>query len=235
MGLILFGLAGWARAADGPSQALPGLVEEKGRVLVSGRIFPRRFNAAQGPQARYHFLVWHNGTSPHALIQTPVDDLDFHAALLRLGAQAGKSLPMAAWTERHTHPASHRTLTGSRLAIRVSWQDNPAGLPLERVFKAAALSPRFGGNRDRWFNRIPFAPRPGCLVCLRRPEHCRLRRPTDALCGRYRAAAARWHTGRGQFQARSLSYAGYSPASCRHHSGPQRRALPAAGAGRPAA
>ena len=167
VGLVLFGLAGWSRSADQPSRAAPlRIVEEKRQVRVLGRIFPQRFNAAQGQEARYHFLVWQDGTSPHALIQTPVDDLDFHAALLRLGARPGNTLPMAAWTERHEHPASHQTVTGSRLAIRVSWQDNPTGLALEQVFKDAALSPRFGGNRDRWFNRIPFAPRPGCLVCL---------------------------------------------------------------------
>ncbi len=165
--LVLCGLAGWSRAADQPNRAAPlRIAEGKRQVEIFGQIFPRRFNAAQGQETRYHFLVWQDGTSPHALLYTPVDDLDFHDALLRLGAQPGKRLPMAAWTERHEHPASHQTVTGSRLAIRVSWQGNPSGLALEQIFTDTALSLRFGGNRDRWFNRLPFAPRPGCLVCL---------------------------------------------------------------------
>ncbi len=162
---LVLGVTGESRAAEPLSRTSPlRIVGEQ--VQVFGWIFPRGFNAAAGPEAGYHFLVWQDGTSPHALIHTPADDLDFHAALLRLGARPGKPLPLAAWTGRPQHPASHQTVTGSRLTIRVSWPDNPAGLALEQVFARGPLSPYFGGNRDRWFNRIPFAPRPGCLVCL---------------------------------------------------------------------
>lgn len=158
-------VAGGSRAAEPPNRTSPLRVGGE-RVQVFGWIFPQRFNAAHGPQAGYHFLVWQNGTSPHALIHTPVDDLDFHAALLRLGAQPGRRLPLAAWSGRPEHPASHQTVTGSRLAIRVSWPDNPAGIALDQVFTRGPLSLHFGGNWERWFNRIPFALRPGCLVCL---------------------------------------------------------------------
>jgi hypothetical protein len=59
------------------------------------------------------------------------------------------------------------------LEVQISWGDNPAGIPVDQVFRQSALpNPqsaiawRFGGNRARWFNRVPWAPRPGCLVCL---------------------------------------------------------------------
>src|SRR5688572_12573624 len=55
-------------------------------VKVFGTIYPMRFNSAQGDEARYHLLVWNGGTSPGALIETLVDDLEFHDALVSLGA-----------------------------------------------------------------------------------------------------------------------------------------------------
>ncbi len=49
----------------------------------------------------------------------------------------------------------------------------PAGISVDQAFRQSAIrNPqsaidwRFGGNRARWFNRIPLAPRPGCVVCL---------------------------------------------------------------------
>ena len=166
--------SGWSQSVEQPDQANPLLIVER-QVRVFGWIFPRRFNTAQGQEARYHFLVWQGGASPNALIQTPADDLDFHDALVRLGAQPGDNLPMAAWTQRHNHnhSASKQTVTGSQIDIRIAWPENPTGIPLKQLFRnsvlspqSSVLSPRFGGNRDRWFNRVPFAPRPGCLVCL---------------------------------------------------------------------
>lgn len=173
--LVSLGIpSGWSQSADLPNPTTPLLLVER-EVRVFGWIFPNRFNTAQGQEARYHFLVWQGGTSPNALIQTPVDDLDFHDALVQLGAQPGNNLSMAAWTRRHDHdhPGPKQTVSGSHIDIRVAWQENPTGLSLQQLFKdsvlspqSSVLSPRFGGNRDRWFNRVPFAPRPGCLVCL---------------------------------------------------------------------
>lgn len=164
------------QSADKPTEGMPLLVlAQQKEVHVFGQIFPSRFNAAKGPEAHYHFLVWQGGTSPGTLIETPVDDLDFHAAILSLGAQPGNNLTMAAWTKRHEHknPAPQQTVTGSQLKVRISWADNPNGLPIEQIFldsglrtQDAGLNPRFSGNRDRWFNRIPLIPRPGCLMCL---------------------------------------------------------------------
>jgi hypothetical protein len=94
------------------------------------------------------------------------------------------------------HPAPREKVAGSLLEVRIAWQDNPTGLLIEQVFQqrkaegvrreaedesrvtshesratshesqATNLAFRFGGNRDRLFNKIPFAPRPGCLACL---------------------------------------------------------------------
>ena len=89
---------------------------------------------------------------------------------------------MTAWNERHDEHslASRKTVTGSSLDIHLSWETNPIGIPAVQAFHHSLedtpdsrpqtldsrLKWRFGGNRDRWFNRIPLAPRPGCLVCL---------------------------------------------------------------------
>ena len=89
---------------------------------------------------------------------------------------------MASWNQRHdVHSAAPlEKVTGSILEVRVSWESNPAGIPVDQAFRHSALrfGPtlplathsafdwHFGGNRARWFNRIPLAPRPGCVVCL---------------------------------------------------------------------
>lgn len=161
----------------------------KKEVRMFGAIYPARFNAAQGEEARYHLLVWKGGTSPNALIETPVDDLAFHAALESLGAQAGDNLTMASWNKRHDadSPEPKMKVAGSPLDVLLSWNTKPLGMPIAQAFRAGqesvpdsvrqslllnswspVFSPefRFGGNRDRWFNRVPLAPRPGCLMCL---------------------------------------------------------------------
>jgi hypothetical protein len=91
---------------------------------------------------------------------------------------------MASWNKRHdlNHPAPRKKVEGSAFNVRLSWEDKPSGIPIEQAFyqrkaedepratshkpQAAHLTFRFGGNRDRLFNKIPLAPRPGCLACL---------------------------------------------------------------------
>jgi hypothetical protein len=167
-------------------------------VKIFGIIYPRRFNAAQGEEAHYHLLVWKGGASANALIETPADDLEFHDALVSLGAHPGDNLTMASWNKRQdpNHPAPREKVGGSLLEVRITWQGNPTGVSMEQALQqrkaegvrreaedelralshespvpspqSLAPSPewRFGGNRDRVFNKIPFAPRPGCLACL---------------------------------------------------------------------
>jgi hypothetical protein len=152
------------------------VVDAGGKAIrIFGRIYAQRFNNAQGDEAHYHLLVWNKGTSLQALIETPVDDLAFHAELLKLGARPGNNLNMAAWTHRHNahDTASHTKVTGSALDIRIAWDTSPASIPISHIFvqlparsRDSLMAWRFGGNRDRLFNQLPFGSRPGCLVCL---------------------------------------------------------------------
>lgn len=144
-------------------------------VQIFGVIYPARFNTAQGEEARYHLIVWKGGTSMNALIETPADDLAFHAALASIGAQPGDNLTMASWNNRHdTHnPAPKEKAGGTELEIRLTWKEKPEGMAMtQAVHQTSSLDShtpiewRFGGNRDRWFNKVPLTPRPGCLVCL---------------------------------------------------------------------
>jgi hypothetical protein len=186
--LLLFLLSQNTFAAPTAEQPLETHAETK-EVQIFGVIYPRRFNAAEGEETHYHLLVWRGGTSVNALIETPADDLAFHDALRALGAQPGDNLTMASWNKRHDpdHPAPRKKVIGSSLNIRISWDDKPSGIPIAQAFRiiqkptnaallqspipspqflAPRLEWRFGGNRDRWFNTIPLAPRPGCLACL---------------------------------------------------------------------
>jgi hypothetical protein len=174
--LLFWRMTAYEQAAAEPTLATPLIVErETKKVQIFGVIYPARFNAAQGDEAHYHFLVWQGGTSASTLIETPADDLAFYDALIALGAQPGENLTMASWNERHNRRslAPLEKVIGASLEVRIAWASNPDGIPIDRVFHQStihnpqsAIEWRFGGNRNRWFNRIPLAPRPGCLACL---------------------------------------------------------------------
>ena len=151
------------------------VLRETQQIRIYGLIYPTRFNTAQGDEARYHLLTWRGGRSKAALVETPADDLKFYEALIVLRAQPGDNLSMTAWTQRSDpdSTAPHEKVQGSKLDVSVSWQGNIAGLPIDQVLLQPPVpTPQppvalyFGGNRDRWFNRIPVMPRPGCLMCL---------------------------------------------------------------------
>jgi len=177
--LVMLSMASclWSTLSYGQTHALPTaetplvVVPETKEVKVFGVIHAGRFNAARGEEAHYHLLVWQGGKSPNALIETPADDLIFHAALVKLGARPGDNLAMTSWTERHDEHsvAPLEKVSGSTLDVRIAWQAKPIGIPVVQAFRQVSQATadwHFGGNRDRPFNRIPFAPRPGCLVCL---------------------------------------------------------------------
>ncbi len=181
--LLFCGLVFARQTGAAPTATAPLLVmSEAKEVQVFGIIYPARFNAAQGDEAHYHLLVWQGGTSANALIETPADDLALHDALVKLGAQPGNNLTMASWNQRHDakSPAPLEKVTGSILEVRIAWEDMPTGIPIDQLFRQSvihdpqsairnpqsAIEWRFAGNRDRWFNHIPLASRPGCLICL---------------------------------------------------------------------
>ncbi len=163
-----------ARARQPATMATPLVISsESKQVTLYGVIYPSRFNRAEGDEAHYHLLTWKDGHSKNALIETPVDDLAFHDALIKIGGQPGNTLSMKAWTQRTDpdNPASQQKARGSRFAVFLSWQDEPKRLPIHHIFRLSPSDPQppawsFEGNRDRWFNHVPFALRPGCLVCL---------------------------------------------------------------------
>jgi len=184
--LVWWGTTGVGWGTESPSPTAPLVVDPVTKeIRIFGRIYPTRFNTARGEEAHYHLLVWQGGTAAGALIETPADDLIFHDALVALGGKPGENMTMAAWQQRYEQgsAAPHAKVTGSFLEIRIAWAENPVGISAARAFRfppptvstpPPARSPplaslfewRFGGNRNRWFNRIPAAPRPGCLVCL---------------------------------------------------------------------
>ena len=178
MGLGYLGYLGYlgspARARQPATLETPLVfsVEEE-TVTIYGVIYPARFNQADGNTAHYHLVTWHGGHSTNALIETPVDDLAFHDALVTIGAQPGNNVSLEAWARRFD-PASRapqQKVRGSRLAVSLAWPTGPESVPLHTVIhtpptRDSPIEWAFGGNRDRWFNRIPFAPRPGCLLCL---------------------------------------------------------------------
>ncbi len=169
------GYLGSSARAGQPATAETPLVfsvEEK-TVTVYGMIYPDRFNRAEGNTARYHLITWDEGHSTNGLIETPADDLAFHDALVKIGAQPGNNISMEAWTRRSdpASRASQQQVSGSRLAVSLAWPTGPERRPMHTVIHTtpALDSPMvwaFGGNRDRWFNSILFALQPGCLLCL---------------------------------------------------------------------
>jgi hypothetical protein len=138
--VFLLGILHERQAKAEPTAEQPLIIDtEKKEIQLYGVIYPARFNAAQGEEAHYHLLVWHKGQSPNALIETPADDLDFHAALVNLGAVSGDNLRMASWTERHDQhsPAPHEKVAGSSLDVRIAWKENPTGNSIEQVLRSS--------------------------------------------------------------------------------------------------
>jgi hypothetical protein len=145
-------------------------------IKIFGVIYPQRFNAAQGEEVRYHLMVWKDGTSQVALIETTADDLAFHEALVSLGAHPGDNLTMASWNKRHDpeNPAPRKKVTGSPLEVRLTWANNPTGLSIScKLLLGLPQSPI--PNPQPWlvFRRQSTVglirsacPRPGCLLCL---------------------------------------------------------------------
>lgn len=137
------------QAAAQPTSAAPLVVStETKEVQVFGIIYPARFNAAQGDEAHYHLLVWQGGQSANALIETPADDLALHDALLTLGAQPGDNLTMAAWNQRHNagSAAPLEKVMGSAIDVRLSWDGNPTGMPIDQAFRQSAIrNPQLNG------------------------------------------------------------------------------------------
>ncbi len=155
-----------------PTPETPLIVNKEEReVRVYAVIYPRRFNAAGDEEAHYHFLVWSGGTSKGAFMETPANDLAFYEAMIAIGGKPGDNLPMTAWTQRHnTHSSTpEQRVEGSAIAVSLAWEGKETGIPIHEAFQdkdMQDLSWRFGGNRQRWFNFMPFAQRPGCLACL---------------------------------------------------------------------
>ena len=89
------------------------------------------------------------------ILVSPADPLDFHDALIRVGARPGNNL----------EPDSYgRHVTGDALAVTVSWPGLRAPLDLKEIFHdetGRGFAIRFGGNRE-----AARKHRTGCLTCL---------------------------------------------------------------------
>ena len=126
LGLGYLGSSARARRPATVETPLVLSVEEK-TVTVYGVIYPDRFNRAEGNTARYHLITWNEGHSTNGLIETPVDDLAFHDALVTIGAQSGNNMSMDAWVRRFdpTSRASQQKVRGSGLAVSLTWPPRP--------------------------------------------------------------------------------------------------------------
>jgi hypothetical protein len=124
-----------------PTVTTPLVVDAEAKeVQVFGIIYPTRFNAAQGDEVQYHLLVWQGGTSKAALIETPVDDLVFHEALVALGAQPEDNLTMVSWSTRHDRQsaAPREKALGSSLDVWIAWDSNLRGISVDQAFRQSA-------------------------------------------------------------------------------------------------
>jgi len=66
---------------------------------------------------------------------------------------------MAAWTERHDaqSAASQAKILGSPIDIRISWEGNPAGIPVAQALRQSSIhNPQSAGPRSAIRNRLAF-------------------------------------------------------------------------------
>lgn len=136
-----------------PSREHPLVADDAGkRVAVYTEI-----NVMHLFQPTVHWgVVFRNGRfGDRAILKAYCDQLDFHDALLRIGARPGNTL---------TRESVGRYVEGDDLIITALVAGRDGELPLDRIFTDASgkgFRIRFGGNRS-----ASVQEQTGCITCL---------------------------------------------------------------------
>ncbi|MBR1672774.1 MAG: hypothetical protein IJ702_07595 [Fretibacterium sp.] len=144
--------------------AAPSLVvdKEKGEIIV-----PAEVNGKYLVSPTKHALSFiEGGNGEKSVLRALVSELDFHQALLDLGAKPGDNIKMEDMKAKSSKEG--KAAEGDKVAVFLTWEGSNGEVPLDDaiVSEVAGGTPRpldlrFSGN-------LEFAKRnrPGCFVCL---------------------------------------------------------------------
>ncbi len=138
---------------DFPVKENPLVIDEKGkRVLIYTEVCEKnvhQYNAHWG-------VVFRGGElQDRAILMSYVNPLDFHDALIKIGARPGDNLKK--YTNGHY-------VKGDTLDVKATWPGLGKVLSLDEIFidkKGRGFQIKFGGNR-----RASEEQKTGCLTCL---------------------------------------------------------------------
>jgi hypothetical protein len=164
-GLRLFADAAEKGALKSPSKAVPGesltfpskenplLIDEKGkRVLIYSEVHEMNVH-----QSNVHWgVVFKDGKfQDRAILRAYANQLDFHDALVKIGAKPGNNL---------SKDTVGQYVQGDTLDVKATWPGLGKELSLNDIFvdeKGKPFNIKFGGNR-----KASEEQKTGCITCL---------------------------------------------------------------------
>lgn len=144
--------------------AAPALTvnKDKGEVVV-----PAEVNGKYFVSPTKHALSFiEGGNGEKSIMRALVSELDFHQALLDIGAKPGNNI--TAEDMKAKSSAEGKAAEGDKLAVFLTWEGSNGEIPLDDAIVSEVaqgeprpLDLRFSGN-------LEFAQRsrPGCFICL---------------------------------------------------------------------
>jgi hypothetical protein len=136
-----------------PTKAKPLIIDEKGkRVLIYTEV-----NEINVHHLNVHWgIVFKDGTfQDRAILRAYADRLDFHDALIKIGAKPGNNL---------TKDTVGKYVEGDLLDIKATWPGLGKELTLDQIFHdqtGKGFQIKFGGNR-----KAAEEQNTGCITCL---------------------------------------------------------------------
>ncbi|MBQ9565934.1 MAG: hypothetical protein IJU98_10140 [Synergistaceae bacterium] len=144
--------------------AAPSLVvnKEKGEIVI-----PAEVNGKYLVSPTKHALsFFEGGNGEKSVMRALVSELDFHQALLDLGAKPGDNIKAEDMKAKSSKEG--KAAEGDKVSVSLTWEGSNGEIPLDDAIVTEAadgqprpLDLRFSGN-------LEFAKknRPGCFVCL---------------------------------------------------------------------
>ncbi len=156
--VMLIGLNNFAKASNYnrvlfPTKENPMIIDEKGRkVLIYTEVHEMNVH-----QYNVHWgVVFKDGKfQDRAILRAYVHHLDFHDALLKIGAKPGNNL---------NKDTIGKYVEGSKLDVKATWPGLGKELSLEDIFEDTSgkgFNIKFGGNR-----KASQENNTGCITCL---------------------------------------------------------------------
>lgn len=127
--------------------------KEKKEVIV-----PAEVNGKYFTEGTRHGVVFKDGSNGEkAVLRGLANQVDFHNALVEIGAKPGNNLTLADMKKK-------ATVDGDKLDVFVKWEGSNGEIPFNDIIKSTDPKPmdvRFGGNLETAKDKNT-----GCILCL---------------------------------------------------------------------